>query len=92
MSNGQRPLCLFPTCKMCQDLNSEMLVQLHLEVKEIACVDEVDETKGTFKWTKKAIQAKEKLNVDCNLTAGLETVLKVAVDARVMLHSNTDTR
>ena len=56
MSNGQSPLCLFPTCKMCQDFNSEMFVQLHSEVKEIPCVDEVDETKVIFKWTKKAFQ------------------------------------
>ena len=60
-------------------------------MKEIPCVDEVDETRGTFKWSKKATQAMEKLNNDCNLTAGLEAVLKVAVGARVMLRRNTDT-
>ena len=91
VSNGQSPLCLFPTRKMCQDLNSEMLVQLHSEVKEIPCIDEVDKTKGTFKWIKKAIQAKEKLNTDCNLTGGLEAMLKVAVGAHVMLLRNIDT-
>ena len=88
MSNGQSPLCLFPTLQMCQNFNSEMLVELQLEVKEILCVDKVDETKGTFKWTKKAIQAKEKLNTDCNLTGRLEAMLKVAVGARVMLCRN----
>ena len=39
-------------------------VELHSEAKEIPCVDEVDKMKGTFKWTKKAIQAIEKLNTD----------------------------
>ena len=75
MSIGQSPLCLFPTRQMCQDFNTEMLVELQSKVKEILYIDEVDETKGTFKWTKKAIQAKEKLNTDCNLIGGLEAVL-----------------
>ena len=91
MLPGQSPLCLFPTHELCQDFNSEMLSKLGSEVKEIPCVDEVDETKGTFKWSKKATQAMEKLNHDCNLTAGLEAVLKVAVGARVMLRRNIDT-
>ena len=30
------------------------------------------------------------MNSDCNLTAGLEAVLQVAVRARVMLHINID--
>ena len=32
------------------------------------------------------------MNGDCNLTAGQEAVLKIAVGARVMLHRNIDTR
>ena len=32
----------------------------------------------------------EKLNQDCNNTAGLEAVLKLAVGARVMLRRNSD--
>ena len=90
MSPGQSPLCLFPTCESCQDFNSEMS-KLGSEVKEIPCVDEVDETKGTFKWTKKPLGQWRKLNLDCNLTAGLEAVLKVAVGARVMLRRNINT-
>ena len=91
MSPGQSPLCLFPTRESCQDFNSEMLSKLGSEVKEIPCVNEVDETKGTLKWSKKATQAMEKLNHDCNLTTGLEAVLKVAVGARVMLQRNINT-
>ena len=68
-----------------------MLVELQSEVKEVPCVDKVDETKGTFKWNKKAIQAKVKLNMNCNLTGGLEAVLKVAVGARVLLRRNFNT-
>ena len=75
----------------CQDFNSEMLSKLGSEVKEIPCVDEVGETKGTFKLSKKATLAMEKLNYNCNLTARLEAVLKVAVGARVMLRRNIDT-
>ena len=33
----------------------------------------------------------KKLNTDCNLTAGLEAVLHIAVGARVMLRRNIDT-
>ena len=39
----------------------------------------------------KATQQFEKLNGDCNKTAGLKFDLKVAVGARVMLHRNIDT-
>ena len=92
MSSGPSPLCLFPTRQSCQDFNSEMLTKLDSELKEIKCVDEVDETKGTFKCSKKATKVMEKLNRDCNMTGGLEAVLKVAVGARVMLHRNIDTR
>ena len=38
------------------------------------CTDEIDETKITAKWHKKAAKQLEKLN-DCNNTAGLEAVL-----------------
>ena len=72
MSSGQSPLCLFPTRQSCHDFNSEMLTKLDSELKEIKCVDEVDETKGTFKWSKKATKAMEKLNRNCNMTGGLE--------------------
>ena len=51
-------------------------------VHEIPCIDEVI---GTFKWSKKAAEKMEKLDSDCNLTAGLEAVLKFSVGARVML-------
>ena len=88
----QSPLCLFPTRKACQEFNSQMLQKLDAEIKQIPCVDEVDETaSGTFKWNKKATQEMKRLNSDCNLTAGLEAVLEIAVGARVMLHRNIDT-
>ena len=87
----QSPLCLFPTRKACQEFNLEMLSRLQADTKEIPCVDEVDETTGTFKWNKKATDEMKKLNSDCNLTAGLEAVLQVAIGARVMLRRNIDT-
>ena len=67
-----------------------MLTRLASETKEIPCIYEVDETLGTYKWNQKAKDALQKLNSDCNLTAGLEAVLKVAVGARVMLRRNID--
>ena len=67
-----------------------MRSKLDSEAKEIPCVDEVDETQGTFKWSEKAKESLKKLNSDCNLTAGLEAVLQVAVGAQVMLRRNID--
>ena len=62
-----------------------MLGLLNSTVREMACSDVVDETKSTSKWTQRAAKRLEQLNKDCNNTAGLEAVLKVAVGARVML-------
>ena len=39
----------------------------------------------------KTAEKMEKLNSDCNLTAGLEAVLKLSVGARVMLRRNIGT-
>ena len=56
-----------------------MFSRLKAEAKEIPCIDEVDETTGKFKWTQKAKDEMKKLNIDCNLTAGLEAVLQIAI-------------
>lgn len=55
-------------------------------------MDENDETSSARKWSKKAANALSKANKDCNLTAGLEAKLTIAVGARVMLHRNIDTK
>ena len=60
------------------------------EPKEIPCVDKVDKTQGTFKWSEKGKESLKKMNSDCNLTAGLEAVLQVAVEAQVMMCRNID--
>ena len=60
-----------------------MLSYLPSEVHELVCTDEVDETAGTRKRNKKAAEQLEKLNNDCNRTAGLEAKLSLAVGARV---------
>ena len=54
--------------------------------------DEIDETAGNRKMTKKVIEHLDKLNTDCNMTAGLEAKLSLAVGARVMLRRNIDTK
>ena len=84
----QSPVCLFPRRKAC---DHEMLSRLTSQVHDLFCTDEVDETCSTRKWSKKAAEQLEKLNNDCNLTAGLEAKLTLAVGARVMLHRNIDT-
>ena len=69
-----------------------MLELLDSEVHIILCSDEYDETKSTSKWNQRAVKWLEKLNNDCNNTAGLEAVLKLAADARVMLRRNLDVK
>ena len=68
-----------------------MLGRLTSEVHELLCTDEVDETCNPRKWTKKTAKKLAKLNDDCNMTAGLEAKLLLAVGARVMLRRNIDT-
>ena len=62
-----------------------MLSSLPSKVHTFVCADEVYETASTHKWSKKAADQQEKLNDDCNRTAGLEAKLEFAVGARVML-------
>ena len=57
---------------------------------KINSIDEYDET-GGIKWTKKASVELGKMNKDCNMTAGLEAELVLAVGARVMLRRNRAT-
>ena len=90
--SGQSPVCLFPTRKACHDFNMEMLNSLTSKIHELVCTDEVDETISIRKWNKKASEQLEKLNCDCNKTAGLEAKLSLAVGARVMLRRNLDTK
>jgi len=71
---------------------SQMLINLLSEVHELVCTDEVDETAGTHKWNKKAAEQLEKLNNDCNRTAGLEAKLSLAVGAWVMLRCIINTK
>ena len=63
----------------CDELNQQMLEKLNTKVQEIPCVDEIDETSSTRKWNKKATEHLQKLNQDCNETAGLEAKLTLAV-------------
>ena len=65
-----------------------MLSHLTSELHELVCTDEVDLTASTRKWNKKMAEQLEKLNSDCNMTAGLEAKLLLAVGARVMLRRN----
>uniref|UniRef100_A0A1X7V2E5 ATP-dependent DNA helicase n=1 Tax=Amphimedon queenslandica TaxID=400682 RepID=A0A1X7V2E5_AMPQE len=57
---------------------------------KIACVDVVDENCSTAKFDKKQEKKLEKIIHQPSKTAGLETVLSVAVGCRVMLRRNID--
>ena len=89
---NKSPVCLFPTRKQCEKVNEDMLNLLKTQQHVITCIDEVDETKSTAKWQEKAAKQLENLNRDCNNTAGLEAVLKLALGARVMLRRNIDVK
>ena len=55
------------------------------------CTDEVDKTCNPRKWNHKTADKLAKLNKDCNMTAGLEAKLLLAVGAQVILCCNIDT-
>ena len=69
-----------------------MLKCLPSKVKVIQCTNDTDQTSTTRKRTTRATEHLEKLNHDCNRTAGLEGSLHLAVGARVMLRTNIDTK
>ena len=74
--NGYSPVCLFPTRKACQEFSMQILSALDAEKHKIVCVDEIDETSSSSKWSKKAEKELDKVNRDSNLTAGLEAELR----------------
>ena len=90
--SGKAPVCLFPKRKACDELNSVMLRKNASNLHEIYCTDEIDESAGNRKMTKKVVEHLDKLNADCNMTAGLEAKLTLTVGARVMLRRNIDTK
>ena len=90
--SGKAPVCLFPKRKACDYFNSQKLKKITHEVHQLYCSDEIDETAGNRKMTKKVIEHLDKMNSDCNLTAGLEAKLLLAIGARVMLRRNLDTK
>ena len=83
---------MFPTCKQCQEHNTNMLSTLDTKLKCFPCVDKINETSSTRKWNKRATDILSKANKDSNMTTGLEAKLTLAVGARVMLHKNIDTK
>ena len=90
--SGRTPVCLFPKKRACEVFNAQMLTKTASPTCELHCTDEIDETAGARKITKKVVEHLEKLNTDCNMTAGLEAKLCLAVGARVMLRRNLDTK
>ena len=58
-----------------------MLSTLDSKICKLKCVDEIDETTGSCKWNKTAAEKLKMLNKKCNMTAGVETELSIAVGA-----------
>ena len=86
------PACLLQACKVSKEHNFNILSILGAKLESFTCLDEIDETNGTHKWSEKGPDALKKANSDCNLTSGLEAELTIAVGAGVMLRRNTDTK
>uniref|UniRef100_A0A1X7TKY2 Uncharacterized protein n=1 Tax=Amphimedon queenslandica TaxID=400682 RepID=A0A1X7TKY2_AMPQE len=63
----------------CQKINELMLESLETEKIELASVDVVDESGSTTKFDKKTRKKLGKLKDQLRKTAGLETVLSLAV-------------
>ena len=55
-------------------------LSLDSELHRIVCIDEIEETSLSHKWSKKAQKQLGKLNNDSNLTAALEAQLTLAVE------------
>ena len=55
--SGNAPVCLFPTRKAYERHNLDMLNSLDTEIKKIACVDEIDETMGSCRWSKSQLNS-----------------------------------
>ena len=90
-TNTNNPaICLFSKVEACKKINELMLESLETDKIELACVDVVDESGSTAKFDKKQEKKLEKLKDQPSKTAGLETVLSLAVGCRVMLRCNID--
>ena len=90
--SGRTPVCLFPKKTACEVFNVQMLTKTAPHTYELYCTDEIDETAGARKITMKVVEHLEKLNTDCNMTAGLEAKLCLAVGLQVMQRCNLDTK
>ena len=88
VNSGEEPVCLMSTLEACRRLNEMKQVNLHSPVVNILSIYEI-----TYSTNSKKIEdaAMKKLNVlsnDISRTAGLETNLKLNIDARIMLRRN----
>ena len=90
-SEGKAPICLIPTRKQCDELNTQLLATLDSETVQLPCVDVIDEGAASTKWNKRAAERLKQINRDSNLTAGLEALLHLANGCRVMLRRNLST-
>uniref|UniRef100_A0A1X7U3C9 DNA helicase Pif1-like 2B domain-containing protein n=1 Tax=Amphimedon queenslandica TaxID=400682 RepID=A0A1X7U3C9_AMPQE len=87
--SGEIMYAIVAPTEACQKINEIMLESLETLKIELACVD-VDESGSTAKFDKKTRKKLEKLKDQRSKTAGLETVLSLAVGCRVMLRRNID--
>ena len=90
-SVGKAPICLFPTRKQCDELNTQLLATLDSETVQLPGVDVIDEGAASTKWNKRAAERLKQMNRESNLTAGLEALLHLANGCRVMLRRNLST-
>lgn len=87
IANGQRPICLMSKVDACKQMNEEMLGRLNEPVVVIESIDQLDGIKSKKVGDRAAARLQE-LKSDSSRTAGLESELKLALGAQIMLRRN----
>ena len=88
-ASGLQPICLLSKVDACKQMNERMLQRLGVTTVSIASIDELDRV-ACSKTKQLADKKLKQLTSDASRTAGLETELKLAIGARVMLRRNID--
>ncbi len=61
---GKTPICLFPTCKACADVNDQLLSTQDSEMVSLHSKYVIDKAGSTAKWSKKADERLKVMNRD----------------------------
>ena len=62
-SEGKAPICLVPTRKQCDELNTQLPATLDSETIQLPCVDVIDEGAALTKWNERAAERLKQMQV-----------------------------